>query len=135
MKVSSKAGTTHGIHWINAGDNIKLIDTPGVIPLSYEDESKLGLIAARGPEKIKDIESTAYKVIEMFIKKRQLVRILEFYQLRILEKPDLLKSLDPSEILSAISLARGHLKKGGLPDETRTSQLIVRDWQNGKLKL
>jgi len=33
VQVSSKAGTTHGIHWIRANDQIKLIDTPGVIPL------------------------------------------------------------------------------------------------------
>ena len=30
---------------------------------------------------------------------------------------------------------KGHLKKGGEVDDMRTSQMIVRDWQNGKLKL
>lgn len=29
-KVASKAGTTHGVHWLSAGKDIKLIDTPGV---------------------------------------------------------------------------------------------------------
>ena len=55
--VSSKAGTTHGIHWISAGKTeIKLIDTPGVIPLKFNEEAGLAIIAARNPEKMKDHE-------------------------------------------------------------------------------
>ena len=129
-KVSSKAGTTHGVHWISATKEIKLIDTPGVIPLEYVDEAKLGLISARGPEKTRDTETVALKIIELFMAKNETNRLEEFYNIKFENS-----EISSSEILNAIALQKKHLKKGGLPDETRTAIMIMRDWQNGKLKL
>jgi len=129
MKVSSKAGTTHGIHWINAGSDIKLIDTPGVVPLGYKEEAKLGMISARGPEKIKDAEAVACKIVEMFIDNNKIRKLEEFYNIKFDDETNSVL------ILEKIALAKGHLKKGGVPDETRTSVMLIRDWQNGKLKL
>jgi len=85
--VSSKAGTTHGIHWIAAGKTeIKLIDTPGVIPLKRNEEAELGLIAARNPEKMKDPEVAAGKIIEQFIQENRTKRLEEFYKLKFTEE-------------------------------------------------
>lgn len=129
--VSSKAGTTHGIHWITAGGGkqIKLIDTPGVIPLKYNEEVNLGLIAAKNPEKMKDPEVVAGKIIEMFMKSKKLKKLENFYNIKIVE------NLNIYEILESISLQRKHLKKGGVADEKRTAINIVKDWQTGRLKL
>jgi hypothetical protein len=130
VKVSKKAGTTHGIHWVKANEEIKLIDTPGVIPLSYEDEAKLGMIAARNPEKIKDPTTLACRIIEMFMKEKRLSKLAEFYKIKIDENEE-----NSSTILEAMSLAKNHLKQGGVADENRTGVLIIKDWQQGKLRL
>ncbi len=131
-KVSSKAGTTHGVHWISAGaaKEIKLIDTPGVIPLARVDEAKLGFFAARSTEKLKDSEVVAGRVIEHFIKNKKLHRIEDFYNFKIAEE----NKDNPYLILEQLSIAKKHLKKGGVSDERRTATMLVKDWQDGRLR-
>jgi ribosome biogenesis GTPase A len=127
-KVSSKAGTTHGLQWLSSNYGVKFIDSPGVIPLRHMDEGKLGLIASKNPEKLKEPDLVAMKIIEMFISLNK--KALEkFYNFEINEE------LNSVEILDEISKAKAHLKKGAEPDTSRTSIMIVRDWQTGKLKL
>lgn len=128
-KVSTKAGTTHGVHWIKASDEIKLIDTPGVIPLKYNDQMKLGLMGSKNPEKLKEPEVVAAKIIEMFVLAGKKKYFEDFYKIKIED------GLNTYEMLEAIGRARSHLKKGGVVDEARTAVMIVRDWQNGGLKL
>lgn len=129
VQVSSKAGTTHGVHWIKAGEQIKLIDTPGVIPLNYVDETKLGLIASKNAEKLKDPDITAGKIIEFFINENKLQKIGDLYKVTIEEQKD------PYLIIEELAKKKNHLKKGGYPDETGMSIIVIKDWQSGKLKL
>lgn len=127
-KVTSKAGTTHGAHWIAATDQIKFIDSPGVIPMKYMDRTKLDMIGARGVEKIKDKEVVAAKIIDMFLEKDK--KIFEKkYNFKIKE------GRNSYEILEDLGFAKGHLKKGGVVDDTRVSIMVIKDWQQGKLKL
>ena len=134
MNVAKKAGTTHGIHWVKANQEIKLIDSPGVIPLKYEEESKLGLISARNAEKMKEPDVVAAKIIEFFMKRGEIKRFLNFYGLKN-NRVELEKSENPYEIIESMGLEKKHLRKGGLVDDLRTSMIIVRDWQEGKLKV
>jgi ribosome biogenesis GTPase A len=131
--VSSKAGTTHGIHWISTGksNEIKLIDTPGVIPLTSQDETRLGIIAARGAEKIKNPEVVAGKILEMFIEDKKMDRFENFYKVKI--KPE--NREDINGILDQLAIEKHHLMKGGVPDVVRTCVRIIKDWQEGKLRL
>ena len=130
-KVASKAGTTHGIHWITASDDIRLIDTPGVIPLAKQEETRLGIISARGPEKLKEPELVAGKIIEMAMQNKKLGLLEKFYNFKIADE----NRDNAYLIIEQLALAKGHLKKGGLPDDRRTSSRLIRDWQEGKLKL
>jgi len=91
------------------------------------DESNLGLIASKEPEKLKEPEVVAAKIVDMFMKKNK-QRFENFYNLKI-------ESTSPYEIIDEIALKKYHLKKGGTPDDLRTSTMIIRDWQQGKLKL
>jgi ribosome biogenesis GTPase A len=130
-KVSSKAGTTHGVHWLSAGDKIKLIDTPGVIPLERIDESKLAMIASKNPEKLKEPDVAAAKIIELFIKNNNIAKIEEFYNIKVSEE----NLENPYAIIEEIAKKKNILKKHGLPDEDRMSIDILRVWQKGKLRL
>ena len=83
VKVSKKAGATHGIHWVKATNEIKLIDSPGVIPLKknaentssinlnskgyVDDEIRYGLIGAKDV-KLKNPELVAIALIKLFSK-------------------------------------------------------------------
>jgi ribosome biogenesis GTPase A len=128
VAVSSKAGTTHGVHWIAANEEIKLIDTPGVIPLSYMDESKLAFIASKNAERLKEPEVAAGKIIELFIKENKLNKLEDFFNIKLDEKEN------PYLILEEIALKKNHLKKGGLPDDIRVSIIIIKAWQEGRLR-
>lgn len=122
--VSRVAGTTKNIQWINAG-TIKILDSPGVVPLE-DNEIKLGILGAKNPEKMRRPDKVAWKIIQKFqeIKPEALEK---FYDIK-LEEDD-----DEDQILDKIAQSRGFLQKGATPDENRTIYQLIRDWQSGKL--
>jgi len=129
VKVSKKAGTTHGLHWVNASGGIRLIDSPGVIPLSKEDEVRYGLIGAKDTERLKNPLLVAHAVIKLFLKSGVSARVFEeFYNIKIVSK-------DVDEIIRLVAEKKGFLLKGGRVDENRVVSLIVRDWQQGRLRI
>lgn len=123
--VSPKAGTTRGVQFVRAG-SLRILDSPGVIP--FEDkETKLGLLAAKNVEKIKDPERVAIEVINLFLEKDK--KALEQHYGIVIE------SEEPLDIIEQIGRRRGFLKKGGEVDDVKSAMTLVRDWQVGKLKL
>lgn len=127
VKVSKKAGTTHGIHWIKVSDEIKLIDSPGVIPLTKNDEIRYGLIGAKDPEKLKNPEIVANSIIKLFIKTNK-NNFEKFYGIKMV-------SIDLENVINCIAEMKKHILKEGKPDKHRTCSMIIRDWQQGKLRL
>lgn len=127
VKVSKKAGTTHGIHWIKASDEIKLIDSPGVIPLKEDDDIRYGLIGAKDTERLKDSEIVADSIIKLFMKNNK--KAFEYFYGIQIEKEDY------DSVISQLGKKKSFLIKGGRIDENRTAVLIVKDWQQGKLRL
>ena len=126
-KVSKEAGYTKGIHWIK-GKRMELVDGPGYIESKEKSEQlKMGLMGAKSPEKLQDPEMVAFEIVKEILKKKQ-KSIEDFYKIKVKKK-------NPSEIILEIGKKRGHLKKGGKVEEKKTSIMIIRDWQNGKLKL
>lgn len=123
-KVSSKAGTTQGVQWINVGEHLKLLDTPGVIPID-EHESSLGMLGAKNPEKLKNPERVALDIIKMMIEKN-LKSFEGFYGIKA--------EAEPYDVMLLIGKKRGFLVKGGNVDENRTALQIIRDWNTGKIK-
>lgn len=126
-KTSSKAGWTRGVQWINAGSDLKLLDTPGVIPIREEDEIRKALIGVINPSKIEYPEDVAAKIIEIFLEKNR-KRLEVFYDFKI-------KSEDPHEIIESIGKSRNIIKKGAELDINRIQMMIIHDWQKGKLLL
>ncbi|MBR9677308.1 GTPase [Candidatus Woesearchaeota archaeon] len=112
--VSSKAGFTKGKQFVRTS-NILLIDTPGVIPYKEGDQEKLALIGSVNPEKIKDPDIIAAKILAMFD---------DVYGVKV---------DDEYLALEEIAIKKGKLKKGGEPDVDALSRMIIRDWQQGKL--
>ncbi|MEK6891233.1 MAG: GTPase, partial [Nanoarchaeota archaeon] len=119
VKVSSKAGTTHGQQWINIWKNIKLIDSPGVIPLRQDDEIRQALIASKNPEKIHNLELVAYEIIKLFPQKTSLEN---FYLIKI---PKDIED-NPDEIIKLIGEKKGFIKKQGLVEINRVCIQIIR---------
>ncbi len=127
VKVSTKAGTTHGINWIKASDEIKLIDSPGVIPLQKDNDVMYGLIGAKDTDRLKDPEFVAEAIIKIFMKNNR-KRFESLYDLKI-------KNKDYESVIEQLGRKKSFLLKGNKVDENRTVVLIVKDWQQGRLRL
>jgi ribosome biogenesis GTPase A len=124
-KVSSRAGTTHGVQWISFGEGALLMDSPGVIPLGEKDSIREGLLGAKDPERIHDSELVAYKIIEMGLADKSSLE--KFFDIKI-------DTDDPSKIIESIALKKSYIRKGGLPDTHRAIIFIIRSWTRGNLR-
>lgn len=125
VPISSRAGTTRGKQWISMKKNIRIIDSPGIIPLKQDDEIRYALIGSRNVEKIKNLEVVANEIIKLFENSENLQK---HYKIT-------LKSKNPEKITEEIGRRKGFIKKKNEIDITRVAIQIIRDWQSGKLRL
>lgn len=123
-RVSMRAGTTRGIQWIKAG-SLLILDSPGVIP--FEDrEISLGVLGAKNPEKLKNVEKAGLEIIKIFLNRNK--KALEnLYGIKI-------DGEDYGTIIEEIGRKKGFLLKGGVVDERRVAFLVLKDWHKGKLR-
>jgi len=127
VKVGKKAGTTHGIHWIRINPFIKLIDSPGVIPLKKDDEIRYGLIGAKDTERLRHPDVVAHALIKLFLQ-NDIKKLEKHYDVKF-------ESDDVYEIVNKIAERRRFFLKGGELDENKVAALILKDWQTGSLRL
>jgi ribosome biogenesis GTPase A len=122
----AKAGFTKGMQKIRLGEGILILDTPGVIQEEryttevgnkFFEDVKIG---ARSYSDIKDPVGALQYLLE-----GDKGRIEKFYGVSG-EGVDL--------FVEALGNKRGFLLKGGVVDEDRTARLVLRDWQEGKIK-
>lgn len=123
-QTGDKAGVTKGKQWIKL-DGLELLDTPGTMPPSFENQAYAHHLAYIGSvnDDILDIESLA----------------LDFIEEMSTINPSLIKDKynasgeTPLEIFDSVCLKRGYLIKRGEPDYTRGAKAILDDFRKGKL--
>jgi hypothetical protein len=146
-KTAKQAGFTKGMQKIRMSDDILILDTPGVIPVSkYSTESKNFLedvkVGGRTYSDVKDPEDVVYYLMtvpepkdaenltkkeERMIEeaKRNAKKIKEFYGV---------EAGDVEEFIEELGKKKGFLGKGGKVDVDRTSRIVLRDWQEGRVR-
>lgn len=124
-KVSSVAGTTKGVQWVTS-PNLKIIDSPGVIPFDERNEGLIALLGSRDPQKLKRPEQAAIEVIR-FLRSNYPLALELSYGIK--------NEGDEYELLEKIARFKHFLLKGAEPDFRRASITLVREWQLGKMKL
>jgi len=149
--ISSRAGFTRGIIEIKITQNFQLLDTPGIIPLSEDNEIDQAIKGVINPEKILDKEAVVQTLFELYITPN---KVLDFYgvdeafiQAKLPESADVfiqkyvkndvpssLSYSDFEHILYLIGNKRGELKSGGEVDESRVLNAIIHAWQKNKIK-
>lgn len=126
-KTGDKPGVTRGKQWIKLGNNLELLDTPGILWPKFED-SEVGLnLAFTGAikDEIIDIEELSLNLIS---------RLKE-------TAPDSLKlrykianmDLEPHDILKEIGKSRGCMLQGGEIDTEKASNILIDEFRSGKL--
>jgi len=125
-KTSSAAGFTKGFQKLRLSRDIVLMDSPGVIPkkeYSSIDEEKISqhvMIGARDYHKIKEPEIA----VSYLIKPRKAM-FEKFYKIKFKDSEDLLEKLGRKKNI---------FKKKGEVNEDKIARLIVKDWQEGKIR-
>ena len=123
-KIGAKAGVTRQQQWVRLNPQLELLDTPGIIPMKQEDQTRAKRLAFVNSvsENAYSSEIVANELLELLNQKYS-AQVREFYKL-------------PGDIelsLENVALARNWLVSGGSPDLERTSVYILRDFREGKI--
>jgi ribosome biogenesis GTPase A len=127
-RTSPEAGYTKGIQKVKISSGIYLIDTPGIIPQSEKTSinrevlSKQAQIGAITWDRTKNPDMVVFKIMSEYP--------------TLLEKFYTIDAQGDSEILIEQLGRRLHyLKKGNEVDEVRTAKHVLKDWQEGKIRI
>jgi len=139
---SKQAGYTKGLQKIKMGEDIIVLDTPGVIQESkYSTDKKVRIsedakIGARTYSDVKNPEDVIYYLMTHDIKKDEEGNIIQdsltakkiesFYKINANGESDAL--------IETLGKQKNFLQKKGAIDTDRTARLILRDWQEGKIR-
>ena len=124
--VQNKPGYTRGEQWIKVNNDFILLDTPGILPMNYENQKSAANLALLG------------SIREDILPKTDLVEML----LEILKKkyPNSLKNrfdIDEittyKEVLTKISQKRGIITNNGEIDFPRCENLLLKEFKDGLL--
>lgn len=127
VRTGNQPGVTRGQQWIKVRDDLELLDTPGILWPKIDDEEISFKLAATGAvtEDAYDPEVVGYKLLKLL---KDLV-------------PDTLQdrfnlarvSSDTLELMEDIGCKRGCIMSGGKIDRERTGNVILNEFQSGKL--
>ncbi len=123
-----KPGVTRGQSWINIAGDKKLMDTPGLLWPDIEDREQGLKLAICGSVRMKVVDS-------------ELLACRLLYYLRELNPAGLESRYDLEisphqhsyDLLAGIGRRRGCLQSGGKVDRNRAAEIVVREFQQGRL--
>ncbi|XP_068592091.1 nucleolar GTP-binding protein 2 [Cebidichthys violaceus] len=119
--VAPLAGETKVWQYITLMRRIFLIDCPGVVYPSEDSESDIVLKGVVQVEKIKNPEDHIGAVLE----RAKPEYIQKTYRIPTWNSPE--------EFLEKLAMRTGKLMKGGEPDLSTVSKMVLNDWQRGRI--
>ena len=123
--VQNKPGYTRGEQYIKVNKDFILLDTPGVLPMNYEDKEhaiNLALIGSIREEILPNDELVKYLL--KYLKKH--------YPNALKERFDIDDLTNPIQVSELVAKKRG-LLTGGEYDLSRADFLILKEFKEGKL--
>ena len=123
--VQNKPGYTRGEQFIKVNNDFILLDTPGVLPMNYEDKKVASNLALLG--------SIREDILPNDILVNSLLNILkEYYPDALKERFAVEEIKETPQVLEAIANRRG-LKKNDAPDLLKAEIVLLKDFKDGKL--
>lgn len=126
-KVGNKPGVTKQKQWIKIADNIELMDTPGMLWPKLDNKEyaiHLAYIGTIGENAV-DNEEIAYSLV-CYLKENYAENIKARYNVDIEGK-------DTMQIIEEIARKRGAIISGGEINLEKISNIILNEFQSGKL--
>lgn len=135
MTVGNKPGVTKQKQWIRIGNQIELLDTPGILWPKFESE-QVGLnLAYTGSIKDEVIETTeiAYSLLK-YLDENYPKNLYEKYKITQEEIEKIKNNTQYTlEEMYLIGRKRGALISGGNIDEEKVAKIILDDFRSGKI--
>ena len=126
--VGSEAGYTRGMQKIRLTKEILLLDSPGVIPsndYSQHEQEKIikhQKVGGKSFSQIKDPETLIVTLVKDYPK-----QIDKYYKIN--------SKGDSETLIEELGKKKGFLKKGGEVNYDKTSREIIKDFQEGRIKI
>ncbi len=128
VQIADRPGVTRGKQWIIAGGGLEILDTPGVLWPKFEDKGAAFSLAVTGAikDEVFDVEEAALLLLDY---------LLQEYPVCLSERYAVEPAafVNAQELFAAIAIKRGCLLSGGLTDNKKTSQLILKEFRAGLL--
>ncbi len=129
-KTGNKPGVTRGKQWVRFGDQIELLDTPGVLWPKFEQHSVAFRLAATGAisETVYDYYQVALELLD-WLRKFGAAQLCARYKLQ----PEQIVDCPVEQVLEAVGRSRGLLAAGGVVRPEETARLLLAEFRNGKI--
>ena len=124
--VQNKPGFTRGEQFIKVNKDFILLDTPGILPMNYDDQVKSINLALIGCVK--------EDILPNHILVESLLKILKKnYPSSLKERYDIEEITTPEEVLKQIADRRKLVDSNGQLDLVRAESLLLKEFKDGKL--
>ena len=122
--VENRPGFTRGEQFIKVNNDFLLVDTPGILPMSYNDKKKAANLALLG------------SIREEILPKYDLVTYLfnyfkAHYPSGLESRYGIAEINDIEEAINMVGIKRGALKSGGEIDLEKVTSIILNEFRNG----
>ena len=124
--VQNKPGYTRGEQWIKVNKDFLLLDTPGILPMNYENKQKAANLALLGSIREDILPNT--DLVEMLLK-----FLKEKYPNALKERFGIEEITNHKEVCIAIANKRGLLNSNGQFDIVRAEALLLKEFKDGLL--
>ena len=121
-KIGAKAGVTRQQQWVRINPQLDLLDTPGIIPMKQENQSRA--------QKLAFVNSISENAYSNELVARALLKLLD--EKYPAETKNYYK-VEGDLTIENISTSRNWIKTAGEPDIERTAIYILRDFREGKI--
>lgn len=125
-KAEDRPGVTRTKQWVKLGDNVEMLDMPGVLWSKFEDQSAARKLAFTGAVKddILDIEALASLLLE---------NLAVNYPDSLMERYKIDSEGTGFELLEKLGRKRGMLISGGEVNTERAAITLLDEFRSGKL--
>lgn len=126
--VSVQSGFTKALQKLRLTEGIQLLDSPGVIPereYSTHEREKILRHAKLGARDYSKVSEPDMAVAELMKEFPGIIE--EHYKIDSENNPEI--------FIEKLGQKKGFFKKGGIVDDDRVSRIILKDWQEGKIRI
>ena len=124
--VQNKPGYTRGEQWIRVNKDFLLLDTPGILPMNYEDQENAANLALIGS--IREDILPNENLVEILLNNLQ-----KHYPNSLKERFEIEDFSDHKKTLMTIASKRGLLTNNGQLDIIKAQSLLLKEFKDGKL--